>query len=230
MLFSQVEIYIELLRTSKMFKGMSDEQIEKFLQHSDYKIEEAHTFKEIISPAEYSVVVLKGALATFDNNQNGEKKFINIFTPDKNALVAVVPGQPYSNISTEAKKPSIVLVIKTESFTVLNPNIVMEQNLVQGNIISIFYDMTANVLNRTLVTNNFKARDRVCSYLGQLSLEQGSRKIVLHLTKAEIASHLRMDTSTLMKELKALKEEKIIDINGKYIQLSDSFTINNFFL
>jgi DNA-binding MarR family transcriptional regulator len=66
------------------------------------------------------------------------------------------------------------------------------------------------------------ARDKIIRYIKQLYQKQNKNVLSLTLTRSELADHLLMDTSTLMRELKQMKKEGIIDYNRNKITITDT--------
>lgn len=62
-------------------------------------------------------------------------------------------------------------------------------------------------------------RENIMVYLKQQSIIQGSSKIVLPFSKKELADYLGVQRPSLFRELKKLKDEGIIEIDNRTIQL-----------
>ena len=62
-------------------------------------------------------------------------------------------------------------------------------------------------------------RENLMDYLKQQSIMQGSSKIVLPFSKKELADYMGVQRPSLFRELKKLKDEGIIEINNRTIQL-----------
>jgi CRP-like cAMP-binding protein len=228
MLFSDIEIYIDYLRSSKLFSGLEDEEIEEFLKNSDYEIRKLN-INEVLNPKFRTVIVLSGAVATFESNESGNKTMINLYYPSSDALIAVSHRIAYPSLIIQAKKSSLVLLLNFDSFTTLktlNTTMLIVQNKVQQNIIKMLYEVSENLLDRAVVNNKTNARDKIMKFLEQSCKHSGTRSVNIPYTRNELADHLQIDTSTLMKELRMLQNDGIIEYNRKNISLLKKSSFN----
>ncbi|MCD8026049.1 MAG: hypothetical protein LUF33_03740 [Clostridiales bacterium] len=218
---TQIDEYIIFLKASPLFKGMSLFEIEDYLKNTDFLIvtlEKGEAFTDTITKSAY---VLDGTLATYENGLDGRKRFVNIFSAEGNALLPVAEDKPYPSVTIEAKSHSVVLIIsRNQNYSTMDNYQLKLYNTVLQNTIDIFYEMTKNVLERTMVNSETYARNKIIKFFNQQVELQGSKTVVINLTRVELADHLQMDTSTLMWELKGLKRDGLIDFSEK------TFTIN----
>lgn len=219
---NQIEKNIDYLRKSRLFQGFADNEIERFLYSTEFKIVELNRGEKLEIELDKSIFVLNGSIATYENNIDGVKTFINYFEPEGNVLIAVSPDTIYPTVSVEARKKSVVLLLKTNSYLETNASILVLQNRIQQNIISMFYKMTENVMQRTIATAESISKKKIIKYLKQLKTEQNSDILKIPFTRQELADHLQMDISTLMRELKNLQEANVLTYEGKYITILNS--------
>lgn len=99
------------------------------------------------------------------------------------------------------------------------------QNIVQQNVIKIFYQMTGNVAERTFINTESYASTRIKNYLKLLYTRQENEIIVIPLKRAELADHLNMDISTINREFNKLSDKGFLDVKGKLVRILD---INGF--
>ena len=120
-----------------------------------------------------------------------------------------------------ARKNSIVLYLETMS--IMKPMIGMLpiQNIVQQNVIKIFYQMTGNVAERTFINAESYASVRIKNYLKLLYNKQENETIIIPLKRAELADHLNMDISTINREFNKLAEKGFLDVKGKLVRILD---------
>ncbi len=211
------DCYFEYLSKSPLFKGFTIEDIELFLNSIPYEIVELNIFDEFSVDVDKSVFVLSGALVVYEFNKAGKKTFINNYSDKDNIFIPVGKAVGYPSVSVIAKRKSILLLMDTDKFTGTNISLMILRNKVQQNIINMFYKMSANTLSRSICNTETQARNKILKLITRLYNEQKSNKLVVGLTRDELADYLQMDTSTLMRELKKLKSEGAIEYNRKYI-------------
>lgn len=77
-----------------------------------------------------------------------------------------------------------------------------------------------NFLNKRIeVLTKKTIRERLLDYFYGLQKEQASNKIIIPFSKLELAEYLAIDRASMMRELKKLKEEKIIEIKNREITI-----------
>ncbi len=81
--------------------------------------------------------------------------------------------------------------------------------------------LNSQKLNRkiTMVTQK-NLRENLLEYFRQQSILQHSNKIVLPISKKQLADYLGVQRPSLFRELKNLKDEGIIDVSNRTIQLN----------
>lgn len=214
--------FLEYLRESPLFSGVEDEEIEKFLliyNHSFYKLS---ANEEVETKLGYSVFVLYGIVSTYVLNDQGERILANSFKAGVNPLVPTDVGDPYPTLMALSKKRSLVMIIETDSYMKLNPRINSIQTRILQNIVNIFFETTKVVIDRTICNSEPNSRNRIIMYLKSLYMLEKGDRITVPLTRKDLADHLRMDTSTLMRELKALKNMGLIEYDRKNIFIKDA--------
>ena len=211
------DCYFEYLSKSPLFKSFTIEDIELFLENIPYEIVEVNTFDEFSVDVDKSVFVLSGALVIYEFNKTGKKTFINYYSDKGNIFIPVGKSVGYPSVSVIAKRKSLLLLIDTDKLASTNMSLMILRNKFQQNVMDIFYKMSANDLSRSICNTETQARNKIIKLITRLYNEQKTNKLVVGLTRDELADYLQMDTSTLMRELKKLKSEGSIEYNRKNI-------------
>ena len=211
------DCYFEYLSKSPLFKSFTIEDIELFLENIPYEIVEVNTFDEFSVDVDKSVFVLSGALVIYEFNKAGKKTFINYYSDKGNIFIPVGKSVGYPSVSVIAKRKSLLLLIDTDKLASTNMSLMILRNKFQQNVMDIFYKMSANDLSRSICNTETQARNKIIKLITRLYNEQKTNKLIVGLTRDELADYLQMDTSTLMRELKKLKNEGSIEYNRKNI-------------
>ena len=211
------DCYFEYLSKSPLFKSFTIEDIELFLENIPYEIVEVNTFDEFSVDVDKSVFVLSGALVIYEFNKAGKKTFINYYSDKGNIFIPVGKSVGYPSLSVIAKRKSLLLLIDTDKLASTNMSLMILRNKFQQNVMDIFYKMSANDLSRSICNTETQARNKIIKLITRLYNEQKTNKLIVGLTRDELADYLQMDTSTLMRELKKLKNEGSIEYNRKNI-------------
>ena len=80
-------------------------------------------------------------------------------------------------------------------------------------------EVVAELVKAAVKENASTAQSQEMDYLQQQSIIQGSSKIVLPFSKKELADYLGVQRPSLFRELKKMKDEGIIEIDNRTIQL-----------
>lgn len=212
-------MYLEMLKRSKLFQGLSEEQIEEFLQNVDYIIKEYSAKALVTIQPGKTIFVLDGVIYTMENNSDGSGRRINTFTPENNVFIPMSTKEGYDTISIIAKKKSVLLYLDTESFTQIRMGILELQNKVQQNVIKLYMELFQGILERSMADSETTARKCVIKYIRMQQNKYNSNIIELNVTKEELADMLKIDISTLMRELRGLKKEGMIEYDRKSIKI-----------
>lgn len=230
-MFSDFEIYIDYLLESKLFEGLSVEEIEKFLNAVNYKILEFKANEDIPIDIDKSVFILDGSIATYDNRPDGTRSFINTFETNGNNLVPITIRRPYpyENFCIAARKNSIVLYIDTMALMKPVIGVIYIQNIILENVIKIFYTMTECIVERTFINTSSYASVRVKKYLALQLAKQETNPIKIPLKRTELANHLNMDISTINREFSKLISLGYISVSGKNVKILNEEKIRECF-
>lgn len=227
-LFNKIELNIDYLLSSNLFNGLSAFEIETFLNEANFDILEFECDEKVPIDVEKSIFILSGSLGTYNNRPDGTSGFINKFEPEGNNLIAVSMLRPYpfEDLSIIARKKSVVLMLETKSFTEIKPHMLPIQNVIQSNIIKIFYYMTGDVAERTYINTETYASARLRKYLSILAKKQNSYDIKIPLIRSELADYLNINLSTLNKELNKFSQRGYISVKGRNIEILDKSFID----
>lgn len=77
----------------------------------------------------------------------------------------------------------------------------------------------ADINYRTELLANKSIKEKLLSYLENLSIENNSKTIEIPISLSELADYLVIDRTAMMKQLKKMQEEKIITKNRNKITL-----------
>lgn len=87
------------------------------------------------------------------------------------------------------------------------------------NLLTIVFEQMSLKNERIEVLTKKSTRDKLLAYFNQLAKKQGIKTVYLPITLSDLAKFLCVDRSAMMRELKYLKEEGMIETKGKKIQL-----------
>lgn len=203
------------------FDGISEIQKNKLI-----KLLEAHiyTYKKneeilpILKNENIICILLEGYAQIININYNGEQYLVESLS--ENSLF----GYSISNINNteyqiQALEPSKVLVIDYDKL-INNKNITYKY-------FNIFILNIFNIINAKLNSNNSRIniltkksiREKLLAFFENEYRRSRSRNIYLPGNLKDLADYLSVNRSAMFRELRYLKEEKFIKVDGKRITL-----------
>ena len=87
------------------------------------------------------------------------------------------------------------------------------------NLLTIIFEQMSLKNKRIDILTKKTIRNKLLTYFKQLSKEQGSKSITLPFNLSTLARYISVDRSAMIRELKYLKDEGIIDQKTKKIRL-----------
>jgi CRP-like cAMP-binding protein len=87
------------------------------------------------------------------------------------------------------------------------------------NLLTIIFEQMSIKNKRIDILTKKTIRNKLLTYFKQLSKEQGTKNITLPFNLSTLARYISVDRSAMIRELKYLKEEGIIDQKTKKIRL-----------
>lgn len=212
---------LELVDTN-LFRGLTAEEIEAYLRNGGSELIYLKSRDEFTVSVPKTMFVLRGEIALYFNNENGEKVFLNSFSSTGRQVVPVRTHGRLISLTFTAKTQSILFLVGFNSFVSTDSRDILLQNKVQKNAIEMLYNMLDMDVMRSMCLAETLAHDRVMMFLGfvkaRIEMKKNHR---INKTWSDLAHYLMIDPSTLMRELKKLKEQGIVDYSRGEIIIKD---------
>ena len=160
-------------------------------------------------------VVVEGHLVATTLAENGSETVVFRFTPGSTVGANLLFGDRHH----------YPLAIQTLSeVTLLRIPKAKVEGLFQDQafVMSFIHELSLNAqgLNQKMALLTKKSlRQNILAYLSHLSDKQQSDTVLLPMTKKDMADYFAVERPSLFREFKRLKEEGIIDIEGKKITI-----------
>lgn len=159
-------------------------------------------------------IVLNGIANIIKYDYSGNRNIIDSLEYDD------IFGKPFSyansDMSVIAASDCEILFLdysllkdNQEEYQKINENI----NNIITNKINKLYEKVELLTKRTI-------KDKLLCYFEMIVQKKGKKTFVLPITYLELADYLAVDRSAMMREIKKLKDQKIILVNGKKISLN----------
>ena len=87
------------------------------------------------------------------------------------------------------------------------------------NVLSLMSKKTTGLSERIEIMSNHTIKGKLLCYFNTLSSRFGSKSFEMELSLSALAEYLAVDRSAMMREIKKLKDDKVVEIKGKSVTL-----------
>lgn len=205
----------------ELFKNISPAEIEKTLKYLNGRKILFKKDMTILSNLSYNNeigVVLKGSASLIRIDYDGVRSIVSELNSGD------LFGGCFSDYMTEemsvlASTDSEILFVENDLLFGKNKrNFPNKEQLIE-NVIDILVKKVNNYNRRIEVLNKRSIREKLLEYFHILETEQLSETVTLPFSLTKLAEYLAVDRSAMMREIKNLKEENIIEVNNKKITI-----------
>jgi CRP-like cAMP-binding protein len=128
-------------------------------------------------------------------------------------------GNCADSIQVVSRTPCEVLFIDYAHILKRCEKACTHHSLLVQNMLRLMAEKAQTLSERVDVLSRRSIRDKLLCYFDQLSEKAGSRTFALPLSLTRLADYIAADRSAMMRELKHLREEKMITGSGREITL-----------
>ena len=158
---------------------------------------------------------------------------INITKTDYNGNMTIIEkleekdifGTIFSNISNDeyqiiAKEDCKIIIIDYKNILNFQESNFKPYNTFIQNLLKIISKKIKDKNDRIEILTEKSIRNKLLKYFQIESKRHGSKNIYLPFTLTELAEYLAIDRCAMQRELKNLKEDRIIDMDNKKIRIN----------
>ena len=208
------------MKNLSIFKNMNEEQINSFLKKINARKIKFKKDELIFSKLSENVltgIIISGSVNIIKYDDNGNRIILEYL--EYNSLF----GKPFiydDEISIISASESLILFVDYNSL--------IDNHIMCINLMDIMANRLFKVHERIVILSKKTIREKLLNYFYTLLLRERNKSFIIPITYTELSDYLSIDRSALMRELKRLKSENIISINGKEITIEniESIKIN----
>jgi len=215
------QINIEALRSTILFRGMTDEEIKKSLKQGIIKKYHKNQLLLRAGGTTDSIgLVLSGGVTIESNDIWGNRTILShVGCGDFFAeTYALLSGEPLL-VDVRANEASEILFFNIGN--VLKENKESWQGKLIRNLLMISSRKNLMLSRRSFHTSPKSVRARVQAYLNSVSLETGSHDFDIPFDRQQMADYLNLDRTALSKELSRMKKDGIIDFWKNHFRIME---------
>ena len=207
---------------ANLFDSISEKNIlklKRILNANTVKYKKNVNILSNVNNDNFIALIDSGSIQFIFNDYNGNKTIIEELTSGE------IFGNLISNISSE----EITCITKEDTqITYIEFDEITNDEIIKNDFYIIFIKNLIKLLTDQLTTRNTRielltkrsTRDKILAYFKNESQKKGTKKFTMSMTFTELASFLSVDRSAMSREIKYLKEEGFIEINGKKIRIN----------
>lgn len=215
--------YLKLLSETKIFEGISENEMEAVLQYLAAVTEVYQKGEYIFRRGEkifHIAIVLEGEICIQKEDYWGNLSILNKLSEGE------VFGEVYACLGDERMLNSVVAAKKSEVLfldvhKIFAPNTdaqIFRSRLIE-NLLSVMA-LKNQVLARKLEHMSQRTtREKLLSYLSEQSVKEGSSSFLIPFNRQQLADFLALDRSAMSRELCKMQDEGIIQFHKNHFTL-----------
>jgi len=207
----------------KLFENISSKNIDKLKKILKSNTIQYHKNVNVLSNMYYKedfiALIDKGFIQIIFNDYDGNKI----------VLEEIKTGEIFGSLTSSIKQDEITCIAKEDTqITFIEYNQITNDEIFKYDFYIIFIKNLIRILTEQLNNRNHRislltkktTRDKILAYFKGISQKKGNKNFNLELSFTELANYLSVDRSAMTRELKYLKDEGFIEINGKRVTIN----------
>lgn len=204
----------------KAFEGIDDESVKKMLMC--FQAKTLHYKKDTTVLSNFGNTTQVGVI------ESGEAEIIRYnYNGTRTIIETLVEGDIFGSFSASASEELYVIATKESDIILFEYTHLINRCKKNCPYHNRLIDNMVQILSNKLTQNNERIeiltkktiRDKLLAYFNILSKKQISKNISLPFNLTDLADYLSIDRSAMMREIKNLKDEGLIESKGKKIRL-----------
>ncbi|MCI8703807.1 MAG: Crp/Fnr family transcriptional regulator [Anaerotignum sp.] len=213
---------MENLSKTELFSGISDEDIQQMLvcfQSFQKNYKEKETISIRNSFGDYIGLLLEGCISISRIRMDGSLDMLEYIEDSGIFGDAFTFGNQEDAILVLCEQDCRVLFIEKHHIIKRCPNACLHHSRLVENLMHLMAGKVMRLTEKVDILSHRSIRGKLLCYFRILSTQAGSPVFPLPFSLMALANFLCVDRSAMMRELKKMKEEGILERNGKMMRL-----------
>ena len=170
-------------------------------------------------------IMLSGRAQIIKEDVFGNRSILNDLAPGNVFGESFVCGGGFAlTVSVQATENCSVLLLPFDRVMTICPSACGFHNTLVRNMVAMIARKNMKLLERLEVATKHTLREKMLTYLSQLSQEQSSVTVTSPLGRVELADYLGVDRSALTRELNRMRDAGLIAFAKNTYTLADDGT------
>lgn len=213
---------MENISKNALFQNVSAESIEKMIPCFDMK-KRSFSEKDIIPTSEgtkeYVCLLLEGAVSVSRISIDGSLDLLEYMEDSGVFGDAFAFANREDEFITVCEKDCSVLYIEKSHITKRCSNACQHHTQVVENMLQLMSNKVVHLTEKVDILSHRSIRGKLMSYFRIQSTKQNNLTFELPFSLLKLANYLCIDRSAMMRELKKMKEEEMIELDGRMVTL-----------
>ena len=213
---------MENISKNALFQNVSVESIEKMMPCFDMK-KRSFSEKDIIPTSEgtkeYVCLLLEGAVSVSRISIDGSLDLLEYLEDSGVFGDAFAFANREDEFITVCEKDCSVLYIEKSHITKRCSNACQHHTQVVENMLQLMSNKVVHLTEKVDILSHRSIRGKLMSYFRIQSTKQNNLTFELPFSLLKLANYLCIDRSAMMRELKKMKEEEMIELDGRMVTL-----------
>ena len=214
---------LSVLRTSGIFSGITEEELEKMLKCLTVRPESFQKNEYLLRAGdrvEAFGVVIQGKVMIIQEDFWGNRNILAVAGPGQSfaETFACSPGAVL-NVSVIAETDVEILFLNVQKILTTCPSTCSHHSRMIRNLLSELAEKNLRLNEKVTHLGQRSRRARILSYLSAEAQRQGSAEFDIVFSRQQLADYLSVDRSGLSMELSRMQEEGLLEYRKNHFKL-----------
>ena len=213
---------MENISKNALFQNVSIESIEKMMPCFDMKkrnFAEKDIIPTVEGTKEYICLLLEGAVSVSRISIDGSLDLLEYMEDTGVFGDAFAFANREDEFITVCEKDCSVLFIEKGQITKRCSNACQHHTQVVENLLQLMAGKVVHLTEKVDILSHRSIRGKLMSYFRIQSTKQNNLTFELPFSLLKLANYLCIDRSAMMRELKKMKDEEMIEMDGRMVTL-----------
>lgn len=214
--------YLQILKRSKLFAGLTDEEILSALNCLNAVVRSfkkgAYIFQEG-SCVDFVGIVLSGEIETLKVDFYGNANIVSKLYPSEViAAAAAYSSEKRVPFDIKTACDTQALCLNTRSLVRSCNKACSMHSKILENMLGIIADKNIQLGSKIDILTKRTIREKILSYLSSQSKKARGERFAVSLSRQQMADFLSINRSALSRELSKMRDEGILDFESNYFR------------